>query len=1004
MSNQTRPMAVRDFLSRVLFTAVPRVVLGNTDWNRSGRKVAMKLTRIGACLAFLLVPPFLLSVPHPQITLSPTTLTFAPQVVNPTGLASPAQTITVKNSGNKAGNVGSISVTAPYSQTNNCPSSLAAGGSCTLEVTFTPNTVGSIHGALQVGSLSASLSGTGLAPVGFSPASLDFGTVAIPNTGAAQTVTLTNNQSISLAISSIAASGDYSQANNCPASLAAGATCTLNVSFQPTLKGSITGAITVSSDASLAAQPVGLTGIGSGTATPTVSLSPASLDFGSQEAGTASAVQTVTLKNSSSSTSLTISSIAASGGYATTDTCAGKVIPANGTCTVSVKFQPSANLVPISYPGAVTVVDGDSTSPQVIALSGSGAAPVSASSASLDFGTIFYGATSAPQAVTLTNHDSGAETLSVATSRLFVIGNNTCAGSLAAGGKCTVDVTFGPGAVGSATGVMTAGFSSGGFLNPQVVNLAGCLTELIRTPLSLNFGALAVGKTSSPGTVTIGGGVVNFSGFTLSGPNAAEFAIANNTCGSTLNGGSCTVDLTFTPAAAGTRTASLDIADDQHCSPQPVSLTGGSSAGPFLLTGVVNGTGSGNLTSNPSGLNCGSQGATCSASFATGKAVTVMATPDVNSTLGGWSGACSGTSPCDVTMSADRQVTATFNLNPSLVVNLAGNAAGTGTVTSSPAGINCQIPQGNSACQAYFPPGTSVKLAVTPGSGSSFAGWNQACAGTGACTVTMGSDQSVGATFNGPPTLFVNLSGTGTGTVSSTPAGIHCPTAQCSSTYPSGTTVTLTATPGSGSGFTGWTGPCSGTSTCSINLTSDQNVGGSFDLPDFVVSVSPPTSPTVSPGGLATFTVAIGGIGGFSSAVTLGCTAPTAQGVNCLLSSTSAKPGGSVTLTVTTTGSSGSLVPLPGTPHLGPLYAAWISFPALAAVGIGSARLRSKKRRAGLVLFCSLLLGLLFLQMACGGGSSTKQLGTPAGTYTVNVNAMSGAMMQHSSSVSITVQ
>ena len=200
---------------------------------------------------------------------------------------------------------------------------------------------------------------------------------------------LENNQNTALAINSITASGNYSQANNCPTSLAAGASCTLNVTFVPTVKGTVSGAITVTTDALLAAQPVGLTGIGSGTATPNVSFTPASLDFANQEAGTESAAKTVALKNTSSSSSLTITSIGASAGYASTDTCAGKIIPAGGTCTISVKFQPTANLVPVAYPGAITVVDSDATATQVLALAGFGVAPVSPSPISLDVGVVY---------------------------------------------------------------------------------------------------------------------------------------------------------------------------------------------------------------------------------------------------------------------------------------------------------------------------------------------------------------------------------------------------------------------------------------------------------------------------------------------------------------------------------------------------------------------------------------------------------------------------------------
>jgi len=937
-------------------------------------------------------------------SLSPNTLTFAPQALNPGGPSSGTQTVTLK-AGGASRTLGEITITGPYLQTNNCPTTLAANASCAIEVSITPNEVGPINGVLQVtavgSSLRASLTGAGLAPVGVTPNNLDFGTVSIGDTGATQTVTVTNNQSAALAIQTIAASGNYSQANNCPSSLTGGGSCTISVSFKPTVKGTLTGAISISTDAALAAQPIGLTGVGSGTTTSVISLSPASLDFGLQEAGTTSAARTVTVTNTSSSSTVTIMSVTTSAGYASTDTCSGKVLAANGDCTIAVTFQPTANLVPISYPGAITIADSDATGAQIVRLSGSGVAPVSPSATLLDFGTIAPSITSTSQRVTFTNVSNAAQTLTATAYTPFAIGNNTCTSSVAPGSKCSVDVSFGPAAVGTTNSAMIGDFSNGGFLTPQVVNLSGCVTEVLRTPPSLNFGAVELGKTSDPESATISGGAFNFSGFTVSGANAGEFAIASNSCGAALSTGSCTVELTFTPAASGVRTASLQIAADQHCSPQTIALSGGSGVGPFLLTGILNGTGSGNLTSNPAGLNCGSQGTVCSVDFAAGTAVSLTATADSNSNFGGWSSACSGAGNCSVTMTADHQVSATFNLDPSLSLSLGGNAAGAGTVTSSPAGINCQLSQGG-ACQAYFLPGTSVQLSASAGPGSVFAGWNGACAGTAKCTLTMNADQNVGATFNGPPTISVSLSGSGTGTVSSAPAGINCP-AQCSRSFPSGTAVSLTAAPASGSGFDGWIGPCSGTGTCTFSATNDQIVGAAFNLPDFSIATSPSTTPTVAPGASATFSIMIGAIGGASGAVTLGCSAPTAQGVSCTVSPTSVKPGGSATLTVTTMGPSGALLPLRGPNPLGPLYAVWISLPGLTFAGAGSSRLKPRRRRLAVALFFFILLSMLALQAACGGGISVRNPGTPAGTYTINLNATSGSVT-HTSSVSVNVQ
>ena len=127
------------------------------------------------------------------------------------------------------------------------------------------------------------------------------------------------------------------------------------------------------------------------------------------------------------------------------------------------------------------------------------------------------------------------------------------------------------------------------------------------------------------------------------------------------------------------------------------------------------------------------------------------------SSFAGWSGACTGTGACQVTMSAAQSVTATFNLNPyTLTVTKAGT--GSGTVTSSPAGISC-----GTDCSEPYSSGTVVTLTAAATAGSSFAGWSGACTGTGACQVTMSAAQAVTATFNlNPYTLTVAKAGTGT--------------------------------------------------------------------------------------------------------------------------------------------------------------------------------------------------------------------------------------------------
>ena len=244
------------------------------------------------------------------------------------------------------------------------------------------------------------------------------------------------------------------------------------------------------------------------------------------------------------------------------------------------------------------------------------------------------------------------------------------------------------------------------------------------------------------------------------------------------------------------------------------------------------GAGSGTVASSPSGINCG---ATCSASFDHGSEVTLTATPTGGSSFVKWTGACSGSGSCKVTMSSAKSVGAEFALIPFYALEVSKTGNGSGTVTSSPTGISC-----GGDCEESYESGKSVTLAASAGSGSEFKGWSGAgCSGTGSCVVSMSAAKEVSAEFKlERHQLSVGKSGAGSGTVASSPSGINCG-ATCSASFDHGSEVTLTATPTGGSSFVKWTGACSGSGSCKVTMSSAKSVGAEFALiPFYALEVS----------------------------------------------------------------------------------------------------------------------------------------------------------------------
>jgi hypothetical protein len=169
-------------------------------------------------------------------------------------------------------------------------------------------------------------------------------------------------------------------------------------------------------------------------------------------------------------------------------------------------------------------------------------------------------------------------------------------------------------------------------------------------------------------------------------------------------------------------------------------------------------------------------------------------------------------------------------------LSLSATVMGSGRITSVPAGLSCPV----MACSPTFPTGTTVRLMAVPSRGWTFSGWGGVCAGTSPCSVLMSSAQSVTATFTqvvGSYTLSATI--TGSGTVTSAPAGLTCTGGTCSANFASSTLVLLAATPASGWVFSGWGGACAGGGDCSVAMTSPKSVTAMFARLPPTVPVEP---------------------------------------------------------------------------------------------------------------------------------------------------------------------
>jgi len=365
---------------------------------------------------------------------------------------------------------------------------------------------------------------------------------------------------------------------------------------------------------------------------------PESLSFGTLNLGSSSAYQTLTLTNVGAQ-AYVISGISASGDFAASNTC-GSSLAAGASCTVSVNFSPT---VQGPRTGTLSVFSNAPGGPYAVALSGSGqGATANVNPSSLNFlNQNVTGLTGSAQTVTLSN--TGGATLNIA--GISISGDfgytTNCSAALARSNSCTINVSFNPSAVGTRIGMLTINHDAA-TNNPITVTLSGtgiAAPVVALSPTQLNFAAIPVGSSSPVQTVTLRNTGLATLTFSRAITASSDFAQSND-CGLSMEpGAACSIDVTFKPIIAGTRTGTISFGSNAASGPQSVALTGGQAIqsinfgnAPSLVAG-----GSGVVSASPTSglpvsfsLGAGSSGI-CSLSKASASAVTVT---------GLWAGLC----------------------------------------------------------------------------------------------------------------------------------------------------------------------------------------------------------------------------------------------------------------------------------------------------------------------------------------------------------------------------
>jgi len=677
LSGTTLPMALGVAQSGSLSVVVTPTAAGNVsgtltvtgDGGSTPATVALSANAVGAS--------------QPQISLSQSSINFGTVSVGSTGNSS----LVISNLGSAPLTVSVIGVTGAGFAVSGVttPATINPSSSATLGVTFTPAAASAASGSITITSndptnptLAVPLSGTGsntaAGQLSASPASVNFGSVAVGGSSGAQQIVVSNTGTAAVNITAVVLNGSVFAVTGAtaPVTVNPSSSITLSATFSPTTSGSASGSITITSSASNPSLSIALSGTGTQAG---LSVSPASFNFGSVADGQTKS-ETFTVTNTGTA-SLTISQIGESGGaFSVSGLATPATIPAGGTTTFSVLFDPTTAG---SLTGSVSITSSAPSSPTAVALSGTGtaAAPsLTASPTSLSFPSIAVG-NSGTQTVTITNNGTASATISAVTVNAKDFSSSGIAAGLTigAGQSAAMSVVFSPSASENITGNITV-MSAQGSTAVVTVSGSGIQPALTITPSSANFGNVTIGSPSTqPIQLTNSGtATLTITGVTASGTGFSTSSLSLPI--SLAAGHSSSFNVQFSPASAGAASGSVTVASNAPNSPATIPLSG---------TGVAQSL---TLSFNPTSLSFGNVNTGSSSTLPvtatnTGNGNVQITQISENGT--GFSLTNAGT---PVTLTPNQTMTFSVVFSPTTAATDSGTVTVASTATGSPATIS----------------------------------------------------------------------------------------------------------------------------------------------------------------------------------------------------------------------------------------------------------------------------------------------------------------------------